>query len=58
MVIMWTTHKTEAGFEFRVIAVEHGKKTETLNSGVYPTRAKAKAAGQKWTKYYKQQAAA
>ena len=58
MVIIWKTHKTESGFEFRVIAVEHAKKPDTLKSGVYPTRARAKAEGQKWTRYYKQQVAA
>ena len=58
MVITWKTQKTEAGFRFRVIAVEHGKKTQTIDSGVFPTRARAKAAGQKCAKYYKQQAAA
>ncbi len=54
-VITWNTHKTEAGFEFRVFTVGYQVPSETLKSGVCASRAKAKLLAQKWVRYLKAQ---
>lgn len=55
MVTTWNTHKTEAGFEFRVYRLGYQVPTVVLKTGVRPSRAKAVLLAKKWVRYFKAQ---
>jgi hypothetical protein len=55
MVTTWNTHKTEAGFEFRVYRLGYQVPTETLKQGVCSSRAKAVLLAKKWVRWFKAQ---
>jgi len=55
MVITWNTHKTEAGFAFRVYTIGYQVQGETLKEGVCASRAQATLLAKKWTRYFKAQ---
>lgn len=58
MVITWNTTKTPKGYKFRVIKIGYQVETQTLKSGVLPTRARAVTQAKKWTRDLKAQAKA
>lgn len=53
MVITWNTHKTEAGFVYRVYTIGHQVASETLKTGVCATRAQAMSRAKAWTRHFK-----
>lgn len=55
MVITWNTHKTEAGFTFRVFTVGYQVQGETLKSGICASREQATRLAKKWVRYFKAQ---
>lgn len=56
MVITWNTHKTAAGFEFRVYSFGYQVPNVTLKTGTCSSRAKAKLMAQKWVRFLKSNA--
>ncbi len=56
-VVSWNTSKVAGGYQFRVYAVEYGKPTTDLKTGVVGTRPKAVTQAKKWTRYFKALAA-
>lgn len=55
MIITWGTHKTEAGFEYRVYTVAYQAKSEILKTGLCATRAQAASKAKAWVRYFKAQ---
>ena len=53
MVITWNTHKTEAGFAFRVYSVGYQIPSQELKTGICGSRAKAVSHAKKWCLYFK-----
>lgn len=55
-VITWNTHKTDAGYAYRVYTVGYRVASETLREGVCATRAIAVHRAKAWLRYYNAQA--
>jgi hypothetical protein len=53
MVITWNTHKTEAGFAFKVFTVGYQVQGEVLKTGLCATREQATRKAKAWTRYFK-----
>lgn len=52
-VVTWNTHKTAAGYQFKVYTVGYQVPTVVLKEGVMSSRARAKTRAQAWVRYYK-----
>lgn len=51
-VISWSTKKVNNGYQFIVYSFDDGKPRINHQTGILPTRARAKLLAQKWVKFY------